>query len=68
MNSLKGFGLCALLAAFIFGLTRVPNASHVFLALSIVIIATCTVTFAASIRRSRRDRRLAGVTGRRRRA
>ncbi|MFE2910831.1 hypothetical protein [Kitasatospora indigofera] len=67
MNSLMGLGICAFLAAFTFGLTRVPNAEQVFLAVGLVIITTCMFTFAASVRRSRRDRRLAGATGRRRR-
>ncbi|WP_407986275.1 hypothetical protein [Kitasatospora sp. CMC57] len=60
-----GLGICAALAAFAFGLTRVPNAEQVFLVVGLVIMTTCVFTFTASMRRSRRDRRLAGV-GRRR--
>ena len=68
MNSLKGFGIVAALAAFAFSLTRIPNAEKVFLAVGLLIMTTCAFSFTASIRRSRRDRRIAGVTGRRRRA
>ncbi|MFE4358154.1 hypothetical protein DR950_12880 [Kitasatospora xanthocidica] len=66
MNVFKGLGVCILLAAVTVAMTQVPNADLVLLVVSVTIISISIVTFGASVRRSRRDRRLAG--GGRRRA
>lgn len=60
MNSLKGLGVCVLLAAIAFALTKVEDISLLLFALSIGIIAVSLVTYAASIRRRRNDYRVAG--------
>ncbi len=65
MNVFKGLGVCILLAAITVAMTQVPNADLVLMVVSITVISVSIVTFAASVRRSRRDRRLAGA-GRRR--
>ncbi|WBP86124.1 hypothetical protein [Kitasatospora cathayae] len=66
MNVFKGLGVLVVLAGIAVALTQLPNLDSAFLYLSIGIIAVSLLTYAASIRRSRRDRRLAG--DRRRRA
>ncbi|MGF1426726.1 hypothetical protein [Kitasatospora sp. LaBMicrA B282] len=60
MNSLKGLGICALLAGVAFALTRVADPSRLFLGISVSIIGVSLTTYAASIKRRRRDRRAAG--------
>ncbi|MFI6687943.1 hypothetical protein [Streptomyces sp. NPDC050485] len=60
MNSLKGLGVCAVLAGIAYALTRVEDLDHLILGLSIGIITVSLVTYMASIRRRRRDRRVAG--------
>ncbi|MFJ8310522.1 MULTISPECIES: hypothetical protein [unclassified Streptomyces] len=60
MNSLKGLGVCAVLAGVAYALTRVEDLDHLILGLSIGIITVSLVTYVASIRRRRRDRRVAG--------
>lgn len=60
MNSLKGLGVCVLLAGIAFALTKVEDISLLLFALSIGIIAVSLVTYAASVRRRRNDYRVAG--------
>ncbi|MDH6137853.1 ABC-type uncharacterized transport system permease subunit [Kitasatospora sp. MAA4] len=60
MNSLKGLGVCVVLAGIAFAMTKVSNTDQVILGASLVIIGTSLVTYLASIRRSRKDRRIAG--------
>lgn len=67
MNSLKGLGVCVVLACATFAITHVARIDHVVLVITLATVATSTLTFLASVRRFRLDRRAAGE-GRRRRA
>ncbi|MFI6050844.1 hypothetical protein ACIBCO_12240 [Streptomyces violascens] len=60
MNSLKGLGVCAVIAGIAYALTRVEDIDQLILGLSIGIITVSLATYVASIRRRRRDRRVAG--------
>ncbi|GAA0355023.1 hypothetical protein [Streptomyces blastmyceticus] len=60
MNSLKGLGVCAVLAGIAYALTRVADTDQLLLGVTVVIITVCLITYAASIRRRRRDYRVAG--------
>ncbi|MFD7260264.1 hypothetical protein [Streptomyces sp. NPDC059874] len=60
MNSLKGLGVCVVLAGIAFALTKVEDISLVLFVLSIGIIVVSLVTYAASVRRRRNDYRVAG--------
>ncbi|AUG78454.1 hypothetical protein CFP65_3666 [Kitasatospora sp. MMS16-BH015] len=60
MNSLKGLGICIVLASLAFALTQISDVDRVLLGVSIAIIAVSLITYVASIRRKRRDRRIAG--------
>ncbi|MER5886106.1 hypothetical protein ABT160_19980 [Streptomyces sp. NPDC001941] len=63
MNSLKGLGVIALLAGLAYGLTRVADTDQLLFAFSVTVVALCLFGYAASIRRRRRDERLAAGTG-----
>ncbi|MFI6472249.1 hypothetical protein ACIBL5_18605 [Streptomyces sp. NPDC050516] len=60
MNSLKGLGVCAVLAGIAYALTRVEDIDQLILGASIGIITVSLATYIASIRRRRRDHRIAG--------
>ncbi|MFE2282619.1 hypothetical protein ACFXDJ_00270 [Streptomyces sp. NPDC059443] len=60
MNSLKGLGVCVVLAGIAFALTQVEDVSLLLFGLSIGIIVVSLVTYAASVRRRRNDYRVAG--------
>ncbi|MEU7043800.1 hypothetical protein AB0A77_22385 [Streptomyces varsoviensis] len=60
MNSLKGLGVFAILAGIAYALTRVEDTDTLMLWATLVIIAISVVTYAFSIRRRRRDHRIAG--------
>ncbi len=60
MNPFKGAGVVLLLALVAVLLSGVSNTSHLFLGLSAVIIFVSLITYTASVRRRRRDRRAAG--------
>ncbi|MFE7114341.1 hypothetical protein ACFU99_02810 [Streptomyces sp. NPDC057654] len=60
MNSLKGLGVCVVLAGIAYALTRVADTDTLMLWATVVIISVSLVTYAASIRRRRRDHRIAG--------
>ncbi|MBD0746019.1 hypothetical protein [Streptomyces sp. CBMA152] len=60
MNSLKGFGVCVVLAGIAYAITRVADTDQLVLGITISVIVVSLVTYAASIRRRRRDHRLAG--------
>ncbi|MCC3769129.1 hypothetical protein [Streptomyces sp. UNOC14_S4] len=60
MNSLRGLGVCAVLAGIAYALTRVADTDQLLLGITVVIITTSLFSYAASIRRRRRDRRVAG--------
>jgi hypothetical protein len=59
MNTLKGLGACAVLAGIAFAVTRVATVDQITLGITITIVVVSLVTYAASIRRRRRDRRMA---------
>ncbi|WP_328790072.1 MULTISPECIES: hypothetical protein [unclassified Streptomyces] len=59
MNSLKGLGVCAVLGALAFALTKVEDMDQLILGASIGIVTLTLIGYMASIRRSRRDRRIA---------
>ncbi|MFF2073819.1 hypothetical protein ACFVXG_03590 [Kitasatospora sp. NPDC058162] len=65
MNVFKGLSVLVVLAGIAVALTQLPNLDSAFLYLSLGIIALSLVTYVASIRRSRRDRRLAAGDRRR---
>jgi hypothetical protein len=60
MNSLKGWGVFALLAGIAYALTRVEDIGRLILGLSITFIVLSLLSYAASVRRRRRDERVAG--------
>ncbi|WP_438291948.1 hypothetical protein [Streptomyces sp. HUAS TT7] len=60
MNSLKGLGVCAVIACIAYALTRVEDIDQLILGASIGIITVSLTTYIASIRRRRRDHRIAG--------
>ena len=60
MNPFKGAGVVLLLALVAVLLSGVSNTSYLFLGLSAVIIFVSLITYTASVRRRRRDRRAAG--------
>ena len=60
MNSLKGLGVCVLLAGMILAVTRMVRHDEIVLALTIGIIVMSTTSYGASARRRRNDRRIAG--------
>ncbi|GAA0621212.1 hypothetical protein [Streptomyces crystallinus] len=59
MNSLKGLGICALLAALAYTLTQVADVDQLLLAFTVVVISVSLFTYAASTRRRRHDQRIA---------
>ncbi|OAR26248.1 hypothetical protein A8W25_12495 [Streptomyces sp. ERV7] len=59
MNSLRGLGICALLAALAYALTQVADVDQLLLAFTVVVISVSLFTYAASTRRRRHDRRIA---------
>ncbi|MGC0421893.1 hypothetical protein ABIA38_007429 [Embleya sp. AB8] len=67
MNSLKGLGVCLVLAVTAFAVAHVAKIEYVILAITIGTATMFTATFLASVWRYRWDRRMAGE-GRRRRA
>jgi hypothetical protein len=60
VNPFKGAGVVLLLALVAVLLSGVSNTSYLFLGLSAVIIFVSLITYTASVRRRRRDRRAAG--------
>ncbi|MEV6397231.1 hypothetical protein AB0M39_21070 [Streptomyces sp. NPDC051907] len=59
MNSLKGLGVCAVLAAIAYALTQAPDIELVILYVSIGLITLTLLGYMASLRRRRRDHRVA---------
>jgi len=60
VNPIAGAGVILVLALAAILLTGVSNTAMLLLALSIVVVAFCTLTYVASVRRRHRDRRSAG--------
>jgi Flp pilus assembly protein TadB len=67
MNSLKGLGICVVLAAVAFAMTKVSDVSQVIAGASITVVTVSLIAYIASMKRRRRDRRIAQPTNRRRR-
>lgn len=59
MNTLRGLGACAVLAGIAFAVTKVATIDQLVLGITLTIIAVSLVTYVASIRRRRMDRRAA---------
>lgn len=59
MNSLKGLGICAVLAGIAYALTQVTDIDTLLLVFTVVVISVSLFTYAASARRRRHDRRIA---------
>jgi ABC-type uncharacterized transport system permease subunit len=68
MNTLRGLGICAVLAGIAYAVTRVATLDQLVLGITLAIVAISLVTYAASIRRRRRDRRMANGRARSRSA
>ncbi len=60
MNSLKGLGVCVVLAAMVFAMRELAHAHQVMLVATIAIIVTSAAAYVASKQRYRKDRRIAG--------
>jgi membrane protein implicated in regulation of membrane protease activity len=60
VNPIAGAGAVLILALGAILLSGVSNTAMLLLVLSIVVVAFCTLTYMASVRRRRRDRRSAG--------
>ena len=60
MNSLKGFGICFLLAATLLAMRELAQVEYALLILTVILITGCIGTYVASRQRYRRDRRIAG--------
>lgn len=60
MNPIRGAGVVLLIALIAVLLSGVTNPSELLLGLSAFIIALSVITYLASVRRRRRDRRSAG--------
>ncbi|MEU2288729.1 hypothetical protein ABZ614_43815 [Streptomyces sp. NPDC013178] len=59
MNTLKGLGACAVLAGIAFAVTRVVTVDQMTLGITVTVVAVSLVTYMASLRRRRMDRRAA---------
>ncbi|MGW0467008.1 hypothetical protein ACWDX6_17275 [Streptomyces sp. NPDC003027] len=68
MNSLKGLGVCVVIAGIAYALTQVPSVDLLILGLSVTIVVVSLTTYMASIRRRRQDFRVAGEVSPRRAA
>lgn len=59
MNTLRGLGACALLAGIAFAVTKVATVDQIVLGITLAIVTVSLLTYMASIRRRRTDRRAA---------
>lgn len=59
MNTLRGLGACAVLAAVAYAVTKVVAIGPLMLGINICVVAVALVTYTASVRRRRKDRRMA---------
>ncbi|MDG4783084.1 hypothetical protein O7614_25815 [Micromonospora sp. WMMD961] len=60
MNSLKGFGICFLLAATLIAMRELAEVEYALLVLTVILISVSTGIYVASRRRYRKDRRIVG--------
>ena len=67
MNTLKGLGAVAVLAGIAFAVTRVTTVDQLTLGITVTIVAVSLITYAASVRQRRLDRRMARGRARSRR-
>jgi ABC-type uncharacterized transport system permease subunit len=68
MNTFRGLGACAILAAMAFAVTQVATPDQIMLGITLTIVAVSLFTYMASVRRRRTDRRAANGRVRSRRA
>lgn len=59
MNTLRGLGVCALLAGIAYAVTRFATLDQLALVITVGVVTVSLVTYAASVRRRRHDRRAA---------
>lgn len=59
MNTLRGLGACAVLAGVAYAVTKVATLDQLVLGVTVAIVAVSLVTYVASVRRRRMDRRAA---------
>lgn len=64
MNTLRGLGACAVLAALAYLVTEAVAIGPLMIVINIAIVTACLVTYMASVRRRRMDRRVADGRGR----
>ncbi|MEW2384435.1 hypothetical protein AB0873_20410 [Micromonospora sp. NPDC047707] len=60
MNSIKGFGVCFLLAATLIAMRELAQVEYALLILTVILISSSTGFYLLSRQRYRRDRRIAG--------
>ncbi|MEV7234333.1 hypothetical protein AB0N06_10170 [Streptomyces sp. NPDC051020] len=68
MNTLRGLGAVAVLAGIAYAMTRIATVDQLTLGITVGIVAVSVVTYMASVRRRRMDRRTASGRTRSRRA
>ncbi|MFE9440485.1 hypothetical protein ACFYO2_15995 [Streptomyces sp. NPDC006602] len=68
MNTLRGLGALAVLAGIAYAVTKVATVDQLVLGITLTIVAVSLVTYMASIRRRRMDRRMANGRARSRSA
>ena len=68
MNTLRGLGICAVLAGIAYAVTRVATLDQVVLGITLMVVAVSLITYRGSIRRRRMDRRMANGRARSRSA
>ncbi|WP_073951496.1 hypothetical protein [Streptomyces kebangsaanensis] len=59
MNTLKGLGVCAVLAGMTFAMTRLGTFDLLVLCITVTVVVMSTAAYLGSMRRRRRDRRVA---------
>ncbi|MEW2486956.1 hypothetical protein [Streptomyces sp. NPDC048411] len=59
MNTLRGLGACAVLAGIAYAVTKVATLDEIVLGITLTVVAVSLVTYMASVRRRRADRRAA---------
>lgn len=67
MNTLRGLGACAVLAGVAFAVTKMVTLDQMVLGITLTVVAASLITYMASIRRRRKDRRAANGRARSRR-
>jgi hypothetical protein len=68
MNTLRGLGACALLAGIAYAITKVATLDDLVLGVTVTVVIASLVSYMASMRRRRMDRRMANGRARSRSA